>query len=159
MSSLNSLRWRFTSRVHSTHDTVLTLPREMNLLSGALLMSEEGLTVQTCEDVSHNELVHKLTESKCDQVRPPHPRDMAAANRTLSCDKTLPILMNSDKHHFQSGFARPLQTENVRRLKNVCLQNIDRSRQQLQHTFVHQIQKSFIRFFPPQSCGSNNSAL
>ena len=35
---------------------------------------------------------------------PPHPHDMAAANHTLSCDKTLPILVNSLKRHFRCGF-------------------------------------------------------
>ena len=55
---------------------------------------EKGLTVTTCENVLHNELVHKLTESKS--------RSGGAARRTL--DKTLPTLMNSLMRHFRSGF-------------------------------------------------------
>ena len=35
---------------------------------------------------------------------PPHPHDVAAANRTLPSDKTLPTQLNSHKHHFRSGF-------------------------------------------------------
>ena len=49
---------------HRAHATMLTLPREMIMLFSSTLDLEKGLTVKTCEDVSHNELVYKLTESK-----------------------------------------------------------------------------------------------
>ena len=38
---------------------------------------------------------------------PPHPLDMAAANRTLPSDRTLPTHMNSHKHHFRCGYTCP----------------------------------------------------
>ena len=47
----------------------------MIMLFLSTLDLEKSLTVKTCEDVSHNEFVHKLTESKR--------RSRAAARRTL----------------------------------------------------------------------------
>ena len=67
----------------------------------------KGLIVKTCENVSHNELVVKtnLKQMTIKGGSPPHPHDMAAANRTLSNDKTVPTLMNSLMRHFRSGIS------------------------------------------------------
>ena len=85
---------------------MLTLPREMIMLFLDTLDLEEGVTMKTCENASHNELVYKLTEKQMPITggSPPHAHDMAAANGTLFCDKPVPALMNSLKRHFRSGF-------------------------------------------------------
>ena len=60
-----------------------------------------AVTVKMRADVPTNSCTNKLKTKDDRRGSPPHPQDMAAANRTLSCEKneTASALMNSLSHH------------------------------------------------------------
>ena len=88
---------------HRAQATKLTPPCEMNMTLETLFISmlKKAVTVKMRADVPMNLCTNYLKTNDDLGGTPPHPHDMAAANRTLSCDKkqTSSVLMNSLKLH------------------------------------------------------------
>ena len=100
MSFLDPFHWRCTSCVHSTHAppcsinqeaTNLTLPCEINMTLETLFLSrywkKKAVTVKMRANVPMNLCTNALKARNDLGSSPPHPHDMAAANRSLSWEQ------------------------------------------------------------------------